>query len=406
MDREFIFAALFARGPSGRQIRRQRARFDAAFRDELPKMARLSPRLRDLTFSFPALAAALAADHGDAKARDAAIRLTIAGAPLKAIAAALGVPMWLRRLPPEAFRAPLDGLFVDPPDAARRFAPLAPEGADAAAAWLACITRALKLGDGDFALWIARQTSFFERFGGEILADAARRDAALQLLAAYVFGLRHRDELLGMVAADRWSAKASLARVAGGLGAWFDRVLVDLGDGEMAFDPTWRGVEQEAGYGFVPLATEAALQDEGEAMGHCVGSYWEDVAMGRSLIFSVRRDCARVATLEVCDDGAGAGMVEQLLGYANAAAPEAVWTAAQAFVARTGVRPISGFEAGKPLMSDETWAAIWAPFLAAAPDRAAATLFDAPPRRQAALLPAALDLWERAAKPPPAEAAN
>ena len=53
------------------------------------------------------------------------------------------------------------------------------------------------------------------------------------------------------------------------------------------------------GLSFVALQTGKALQAEGAAMHHCVASYWENVAEGKSRVYSIRENGRRVATLEV-----------------------------------------------------------------------------------------------------------
>jgi hypothetical protein len=51
------------------------------------------------------------------------------------------------------------------------------------------------------------------------------------------------------------------------------------------------------GVEFVHLNSAFALQEEGSAMHHCVGSYSDYIRMGRMVIFSVRKDGKRIATL-------------------------------------------------------------------------------------------------------------
>lgn len=51
------------------------------------------------------------------------------------------------------------------------------------------------------------------------------------------------------------------------------------------------------GVEFVHLASAFALQEEGEALHHCVGSYSGYVGTGKVLVFSVRKDGKRIGTL-------------------------------------------------------------------------------------------------------------
>ena len=53
------------------------------------------------------------------------------------------------------------------------------------------------------------------------------------------------------------------------------------------------------GFSFVALQTGKAVHAEGAAMHHCVASYWENVAEGKSRIYSIRENGSRIATLEL-----------------------------------------------------------------------------------------------------------
>ena len=56
---------------------------------------------------------------------------------------------------------------------------------------------------------------------------------------------------------------------------------------------------EHGGLSFVALQTGKAVHAEGAAMHHCLASYWENVAEGKSRIYSIRENGSRVATLEV-----------------------------------------------------------------------------------------------------------
>ena len=78
-------------------------RFHAPVRREIRRLVRNSPRLADLATVFPGILFALATRRGTAASRLQAMSLIDNGAQLKAVARALDMPMWLRRLPAEAF---------------------------------------------------------------------------------------------------------------------------------------------------------------------------------------------------------------------------------------------------------------------------------------------------------------
>ncbi len=92
------------------------------------------------------------------------------------------------------------------------------------------------------------------------------------------------------------------------------------------------------GYRFVALQTARALRLEGAAMRHCVASYWQTVAGGRSRIYSVQSGGGRVATLELANRpesyrwGKGGYQVRQLVGAGNMRPAPEVATAVAGFL--------------------------------------------------------------------------
>jgi len=88
-----------------RQLRRYHSRFQGAVRT----LAMRHSHIADLALSFPALLFALAAPRRGLDRRPALMRV-IDGLSLAEAAAAAEVPMWLRKLPPEAFSRPLQRL--------------------------------------------------------------------------------------------------------------------------------------------------------------------------------------------------------------------------------------------------------------------------------------------------------
>src|SRR5262249_56902816 len=90
-------------------VERRLQRYCPRFRGAVHALAMHHSRIADLAVSFPALLFALAVPRpGLDPAR--ALDLAIEGAALAEVAAAANVPMWLRRLPPEALAGPIMGL--------------------------------------------------------------------------------------------------------------------------------------------------------------------------------------------------------------------------------------------------------------------------------------------------------
>lgn len=69
-------------------------------------------------------------------------------------------------------------------------------------------------------------------------------------------------------------------------------------DAKAQTDPMWPAAAVFDVLGFHLLDTPRALFEDGEAMSHCVGSYWADVKSGSTVIYSIREGERRLATVE------------------------------------------------------------------------------------------------------------
>jgi len=104
--------------------------------------------------------------------------------------------------------------------------------------------------------------------------------------------------------------------------------------GACEWDPYVRRIEW-GGYVFVALASAAELEEEGEAMHHCVGSYDENCRDGVTRVYSVRerKSGMRVATCALecsIDDDGIRWEHDQTKGIRNADVPREVLVAADA----------------------------------------------------------------------------
>src|SRR5690606_14500301 len=90
-----------------RDVEKRVNRFDAARRASVRRLVTANPRVLDLAITFPGALYVLAERHGPQRRRQKALELVAAGAALKDVAHALDLPLWLRRLPPEAFTGSL-----------------------------------------------------------------------------------------------------------------------------------------------------------------------------------------------------------------------------------------------------------------------------------------------------------
>ena len=80
-------------------------------------------------------------------------------------------------------------------------------------------------------------------------------------------------------------------------------------------------------YRMLALSSESQLQEEGEQMGHCVGTYGDQCRFSSLRIFSVqyKKTGARVATLSIKEAEPGSWVFDQLKGPAHADVDPSMW---------------------------------------------------------------------------------
>lgn len=311
-------------------VSRQVARFALDARAPIRKLIRRTPAASDLAEVFPGLLFSLACQRNDEAACQDAERLLAGGAQLKSVARAVGVPMWLRRLPPDAFIRGVTGDLSQLPRGeafSRRVATrVAPRPADAAD-WLAAVSFAARAVDEDFALWIARQRP-----------DCHRPcvTSRLAILAAYAWQAGNPGNEAADLVWTRWRPEMALETAVCAAQSWLNRLLAVLHLGEESEIDPWLTPAHIDGLEFVPLTRAKDLLAESRAMRNCTDQYAITLATGRARLFSIRREGgARVATLEIAAHPRerGALAIAQLKAHCNLPAPLDVWQAAHRFMA-------------------------------------------------------------------------
>lgn len=345
-------------------------RFHADLHAPLRKFAQISGAHADLLTTFPAAALAIVSRRLPAATRANARDMVGAGRSLPTIAAALKLPMWLKRLPPEALHAELpanleakDGMF------GRLIANATPKVFKRGSTWLPQVFAARAACDDAFALWWAYRCT-----------DAFRLDMITPIAAYAWYGARPELPATKYMR-RRWSPRAHIAAMAHEAHCWHVRMLLEMQALEASLDPSRLSGGRHAGYEFVALDTAAALTAEGRIMGHCVGDYAERAAIGYSRIFSIRAAGERVATLEIRYRGGEAIGIEQISGPRNRTPPDDVLCAAHAWVRCLTAHPGCAELYGPPKINIAGWRALWAPYIAA---KAAEGVAVAPPPECAA----------------------
>lgn len=344
-------ASAFARGRPARPAAPPTlARFSAEIRPAIARVAERDARLRDLAASFPALLHRFAVEPRSARSARAAA-IVREGGSLKAAALAAEMPLWVRRLPPEAFGA----ASPDLPGGAIfsiRVANVLPRSRSVAAAWLAAVAEAARWGDDGAALWAARECAAPEG----LTAEEAR------LVALHSWFARRPATRGGALAGGRWSSMIGREAALERSRRWLERIDGFLALGAERAAP-WLDGGVADGFEFVAVADEGALDEEATAMRNCVRDYAWAIARDCERVFSVRRGGERVATLSVYfPEDAPFPQFEQLKGPENAPAPPEVWFAARSWLVsqapeRPQIKPWGG-----DMRDPGRWSAVWRPW--------------------------------------------
>lgn len=258
-----------------RQIRRYCPRYQEAVR----ALAAQHARIEDLAVSFPALLFALAVPRpGLDPARP--IERAIEGVALAEVATAADVPLWLRRLPPEAFLRPI----VELPDSrvfrcqivnhlpSRKIAPI----------WLQSVADIANLAHEAIAVWIAREIARERR---------EMNPNRLRLVGLWAWFSGHPDTLGGRMIQKPWTPDMRIASALGAADDWRTNIDLYLNLGRKPIADVWLRPARVSGYDFLPLASVSAIIEEAVVMKNCPAT-----AKASPIIARGSGACARTAS--------------------------------------------------------------------------------------------------------------
>lgn len=335
------------------------ARFRRTFRRRLRRLARLNDPLADLVVTFPAAALALATDYGTTDQRRKAIALAKDGQSLKLIARALGLPLWLRKLPPEAFARELPRTLPTEETFGQRLVGFIPGDRVQVAGWFAGTLELARLAGEGPALWLARHPQ---------LSPVASHLAPVQFLAILAWVSQEPETFAARFLAGKWSDKLAV----GGLGkratGWVQNLEVELAIGQNGLVDPWLAGGRAGGYKFTPITTQADLMAEANAMVNCIDTFGPDLARGFCRLFSVRRGAARIATLEIRPHAQHDGIpqITELRGRENQDVPAHVWKAAFSWLAGQPAYnlplPAAYGQRSEITPNAATWRQLWRPY--------------------------------------------
>lgn len=332
------------------------ARFHTKVRSAIRSFVASSPRAADLANVFPAAAYVIASKAAPLPDLDRAQRLTLEGAPLREVARTLGLPLWLRRLPPEAFRSapgavPSSEMFT------RRIANHLPVPASESAFWLTSVTFAAKACDEYFALWLASQRIFMDQHRDP--------DRLFSVLAAYAwFSSADRTRGNSLIVTP-WRPEMAFDTAVCAAKSWLNRVRLTLQLRDGVVTDTWLTPGEVNGLSFLPLLNANEILAESRAMQNCADQYSDRVARDKCRLFSVRRRGVRVATLEIGPHAREPHMlaINQLKARHNLPAAGEIWQTAHAWLAtQTELRRPPQPASPDRALNAAAWASLMQPY--------------------------------------------
>lgn len=341
-------------------------RFPLAVRREVRRLVRSSPRIADLTTVFPGILYALAAKRGPLASRLQAISLVENGAQLKIVARALDLPMWLRRLPPEAFDA-LPAALPKSEGFGRRIAARLPVHRSESSFWLTSVMFAEQACHEDFAIWLAGQPVF---------ATEGDAEKLIAVVAAYAWYSGQPDTAAHKLIVVPWRQEIAFDTALCAAKSWFNRVRLVLQMAPGVVTDPWLTPGGALGYTFEPLMDHMAILSEAHAMQNCADQYGERIVRDKCRLFSVKRNGARVATLEVGPHTRETGVlaINQLKARHNMAATTEVWQAAYTWMAGQPIlKRLPSLANPDRIFDQSAWQKLMQPYRA---DRSGAPWFD------------------------------
>ena len=236
------------------------SRFPGLSKYQVEQCRALPERVADLAATFPLLFFMLARNCGPLRHRQEAVRLAEFGKPLADVAAAYGLPLCLRRIPPSACHTPPPWVRWSA-GTGRLLADHIPSQPLEAANWLAATFYAARACHEAFGLWIAKQDAIFgeEKFGPAMRAtmedwvSVRYQDmldmSAEELLQLTVEGLRGEffgPELLGDLEVSEEDDRYVLAFDPCGTGGRMRRGVPQFGTPARTEPPYSFGLSHEA----------------------------------------------------------------------------------------------------------------------------------------------------------------
>ncbi len=337
------------------------ARFPRTVRGPVAALAARHARFADLAWSFPGLLVALACPRRGSDPA-LAVQAVLAGRKLADVARLAGVPLWLRRLPPEAFEGRI-GPLPDGDPFRMRIANVLPRPRNACF-WLRHVSDAFVVADADFALWLAGQIHRHPAKFRPMARDWRRQPPlvhALRRMAVWAWFSRRPETMAGGLIERRWSPDIGLLPAQQASREWWSDLGAYFFVGDGRLESSWLRPGSQDGYDFSPLDSAALLIEQGKAEENCIRDFDHFIAAGCSRLWRVEKDGGVVGTLSIGFRGMeGLCQVEQLRGFRNRRLPAEVWMAAAKWL-RTA-DPVFCTRPPEAPVQQGVWCRLWRPY--------------------------------------------
>ena len=335
-------------------LERRLRRYHPRFQGTVHALAMRHSRIADLAASFPALLFALAVPRPGLDPARALARV-IDGRALAEAAADAGLPLWLRKLPPEALARPITRL----PDGElfrRQIANHFPRSPKLAPTWLQTVADVAELANEPAAVWIAR----------ELVREPRRVNPdRLRLISLWAW-FSGQPATFGHKLIERpWIPDMRIGPALAAADHW--RTIVDLhvNLGRQPIVDMWLRPARVAGYDFLPLTSIASITEEAEAMKNCLNTYGDYLAHNGSRLWSVRLNGERVATLRIARRYRDPLLnIVELKAAGNAEVPRELWWVAHQWLHMHDLSQIDmgGRKWGTAPLDRPTWLSLWRPY--------------------------------------------
>lgn len=335
-------------------LERRLRRYDPRYQSAVRALAREHSRIADLAASFPALLFALAVPRRGFDPASA-IACVIDGTSLAGVAARAGLPIWLRKLPPEALAGPIARL-PDGEPFRRRIANHLPRSPRLSAAWLQAVADVAGFAHEPAALWIARELVHAPQFV---------KPSRLRLISLWAWFSVQPGTLGHKLIEKRWSPDIGIGGALAAADDWRMRVALHVNLGQREIADMWLEVTRVAGYDFLPLTSTSDIADEAIAMRNCLCTYGYNLAHNRSRLWSVRRDGKRVATLKVASRFRDPlPNIVELRGVGNSDVSRELWWTARRWLnlhdlSQVDMRQLAW---GTAPLDRAAWLSLWRPY--------------------------------------------